>query len=219
MSINPINKIVIFDFDGVLADTLQDMLQFSDEVTAGMGINYQTTLEDLEALQPMSFANLGRRIGFLENEVPIYVQNMIAHFESSPSPSPIFPGMANVVTHLAQSSILAIVSGNTRKVIERFLISNSLLNAFQSIYGVDQPGNKAEKIQKILTEINQPNLPALVIGDAVSDIEAAHQVGVLGIAVGWGHQPGSKLMRAKPDYFVSTPRELLEAILSVTSDK
>ncbi|MGB9673654.1 MAG: HAD family hydrolase [Anaerolineales bacterium] len=215
MSPNQIKRIVVFDFDGVLGDTLEDMLKFSDVVSAELGIPHHTTLQDLEVLQPMSFANLGRRIGFSEEIIPIYVQKMIALFESSPIPCPIFPGISEVVEKLKNNSVMAIVSGNTRKVIERFLEYYHLDEAFSKIYGVDQPGNKAQKISQFIEEVNLPKLPAIMIGDASSDIEAAHQVGIIGIAVGWGHQPVQKLLMAQPDYFVSTPQELLETLLKI----
>lgn len=215
MSSKLYQRIVIFDFDGVLADTLVDMLRFSDEVAAEFGIHHHTTLQDLEALQPMSFANLGRQIGVAETEIARYVQKMIERFETSPTPCPIFPGMTEVVTKLKADTILAIVSGNTRTVIQRFLEYYSLSDAFQQIYGVDQPGGKVEKIKQILAEIALPDLPAIMIGDAASDIEAAHQAGIIAIAVGWGHQPQSKLIQARPDYFVTNPQELLDTIMSI----
>lgn len=218
MSSKPFKRIVIFDFDGVLGDTLEDMLRFSDEVAAELGIHHHTTLQDLEVLQPMSFANLGRQIGISETEIDRYVQKMIELFETSPIPCPIFPGMADVVKKLTNNSILAIVSGNTTAVIQHFLEYYGLAHAFQKIYGVDIPGGKVEKIKRILFEVNQPNLPAMMIGDAASDVEAAHQAGITAIAVSWGHQPQHKLLQAHPDYFVKTPQELLEIILSIKAD-
>ncbi|MGB9640904.1 MAG: HAD family hydrolase [Anaerolineales bacterium] len=218
MSSNQYKRIVIFDFDGVLGDTLGDMLRFSDQVAIELGIHHHTTLHDLEVLQPMSFANLGRQIGLPETEIERYVQKMIELFETSPIPCPIFPGMADVVAKLKDDSILSIVSGNTTTVIQRFLEYYGLAHAFNKIYGVDIMGGKVEKIKRIISEVNQPNLPALMIGDAASDVEAAHQAGIIGIAVGWGHQPQHKLLQAHPDYFVKTPQELLEKILTIKVD-
>ncbi len=215
MSLKQYQRIAIFDFDGVLADTLVDMLRFSDEVAAEFGIHHHTTLQDLEVLQPMSFANLGRQIGLSERHIISYVQKMLERFETSPIPCPIFPGMSEVVTKLKGDSFLAIVSGNTRIVIQRFLEYYSLKDAFQQIYGVDQPGGKVEKIKQILTKFTLPNLPAIMIGDAASDTDAAHQAGILAVAVGWGHQPRSKLIQAHPDYFVTSPQELLDTIMAI----
>lgn len=219
MSSNQFKRIVIFDFDGVLGDTLADMLRFSDKVAAELGLHHHTTLQDLEVLQPMSFANLGRQIGLSEANIDRFVQKMIEHFETSPTPCPIFPGMAEVVAELKKDSILSIVSGNTTSVIRRFLEYYGLADAFQKIYGVDIAGSKVEKIKRILFELDQPNLPALMIGDAASDVEAAHQAGITAIAIGWGHQPQHKLLQAHPDYYVKNPPELLQTIQSIKSDR
>jgi phosphoglycolate phosphatase len=49
------------------------------------------------------------------------------------------------------------------------------------------------------------------VGDAVSDILAARQVSVKSVAVGWGHQSLSKLVKAQPDHVIHAPQELIEA--------
>jgi len=49
-----------------------------------------------------------------------------------------------------------------------------------------------------------------MVGDSVSDIRAAREASVKSIAVEWGHQSPAKLLSAQPDYFVRSPKELLE---------
>jgi phosphoglycolate phosphatase-like HAD superfamily hydrolase len=51
-----------------------------------------------------------------------------------------------------------------------------------------------------------------MIGDSVSDIQAARKAGVKSIAVGWGHQSLSKLVAARPDAIVRLPGELIETV-------
>lgn len=205
-------RIVILDFDGVIADTLQDMLKFSDQVAAEFGIQHQTTLHDLEVLQPMSFANLGRQIGIPESQVNLYVERMVACFQNSPIPCPIIPGMAEAIRDMAGDSRLAIVSGNDTLVIQHFLQYYNLEPYIECIYGVDLPGSKKEKILTILQRFDSPSLPAFMVGDAASDVEAAHQAGILGVAVGWGHQSQEKLLAARPEIFVASPHLLAREI-------
>lgn len=209
---NQYNQIVILDFDGVLGDTLQDMLRFSDEVAERMGYPHHTTLQDLEALQPMSFANLGRQIGIPEELIPTYVNSMVEKFENSEIPCPIFPGMAEAVLDLAQDSYLAIVSGNTTQVIQNFLGYYRLAEVVKKIYGVDIPGSKREKIETILSQVPDRGKAVFMVGDAASDIEAAHQAGIIGVAVAWGHQSQEKLLAAHPELFITSPQELAERL-------
>ncbi len=52
--------LIIFDYDGVLADTLDDLLQFGQEACTKLGINHLVTKEDLNNLEVMSFASYGQ---------------------------------------------------------------------------------------------------------------------------------------------------------------
>ena len=47
---------------------------------------------------------------------------------------------------------------------------------------------------------------------SLSDVLAAKEASVTSIAVTWGHQSLENLLRAKPDYVVSSPHDLIEVI-------
>jgi phosphoglycolate phosphatase-like HAD superfamily hydrolase len=51
-----------------------------------------------------------------------------------------------------------------------------------------------------------------MIGDAVSDIQAAREAGAVSIAVSWGHQDRNKLLEAQPDFIADHPRDILTFI-------
>ena len=54
---------------------------------------------------------------------------------------------------------------------------------------------------------------AVYVGDSPFDIGAAKAAGVFAIAVGWGGiHPDERLLAEKPDAFVRTPQELLDAL-------
>jgi len=48
-----------------------------------------------------------------------------------------------------------------------------------------------------------------MIGDAVSDIRAAREAGIISVAIGWGHQSKEKLITENPDILVDQPEDLL----------
>ena len=61
--------LIIFDYDGVLADTLDDLLQFGQEACDRLGVNHLVTKEDLSNLEVMSFTTYGRACEVPENLV------------------------------------------------------------------------------------------------------------------------------------------------------
>ena len=74
------------------------------------------------------------------------------------------------------------------------------------------PGSKAEKILKAKDQFGVDAGMVYMVGDSCSDIRAARQAGVTAIAVSWGHQSMSMLVRALPDLVVQSPEELIEAV-------
>lgn len=205
-------SLVLFDFDGVLADTLNDMLLFAQQTCDELGVKHIVTRDDLNSLQIMSFAEYGRQLGVPEPLVDEFVRRCLKRFNEKDSPPDIFSGLKQVIQGLSQNNALAIVSGNTTQNIQAFLIAHGLDGCFQAIFGVDTTGSKREKIEQARRQLAKAGESVFMVGDSVSDIRAAKESSVKSIAVGWGHQSAEKLLSAKPDYLIRSPRELLEIL-------
>lgn len=202
--------IILFDFDGVLADTLSDMLNFAQEVCVHLGFPRTPTPADLNALETMSFVEYGRQLKLPPEYIDAFVSHCLHLFNNRPEPPKIFDGMAQVVGTAARHNTLAIVTGNTTPTVEGFLRKYGLREHIRLVIGIEQSGTKTEKIRFALKELSRQGDAAYIVGDAVSDIRAARQAGIKSIAVSWGHQDASRLLGTKPDYLVESPQELLE---------
>jgi phosphoglycolate phosphatase len=200
--------VIIFDFDGVLADTLDDMLAFGAQASAHMGYPTHPTQSDLDALDRMSLVDYGQQLGLPEDRLHEFANRCIDLFAQKTQPPHIFPGMAQAIQQLSQSCHIGVVSGNGTNVIKSFLQHHGLENYVGQIYGADIPGTKAEKIGRLVTQAGETVEAAYMVGDAVSDIQAARQAGVKSIAVTWGHQSRARLTTAQPDYLVDQPSQL-----------
>jgi len=207
---------MIFDFDGVLADTEALMLRFSAIACGELGYPCQPSRAHLEAADPMSFANLGRQLSLPETAIPAYVQRSLELFNHNQDPLPIFPGMANVVTQVSLQARVGIVSGNSTIAIRKFLEDHRLTRTVQLVLGVDTPGTKPEKIIQTLHRFGSRD-GAIFISDTASDVRAAQEAAVVSLAVTWGHHSRQKLMDAGPDYLVDTPEELFAVLAGLKS--
>lgn len=205
-------RVILFDFDGVLADTEEPMLRFSEIACAELGYPCQPNRAHLEASEPMSFANLGRQLGLPDSLVPAYVQRSLELFSQVQAPLKIFPGMDDVLTEVSKKARVGIVSGNTSQTIEKFLQDYRLDHTVQLVLGVNAPGTKAVKIKQMLGSLGSPDNAAFV-GDTTSDVLAAREAAISIVAVSWGHHSRQKLVEARPDYIVDTPKELLPILL------
>jgi phosphoglycolate phosphatase len=210
--------IILFDFDGVLANTLDDLLNFAREVCAQLGFPRDPTPADLDVLETMSFVDYGRQLKLPPQYIEAFVNQCLQMFNQRSHPPEIFEGMGQVIIEAAKDNTIAIVTGNTTPTVEGFLKENNLGEHIKLVIGVEQKGSRPEKIKRALRGLGQGEEFAYMVGDAVSDIRAAREASIKSIAIGWGHQSPARLMTASPDYLVNSPQELLELMKKIQKE-
>jgi phosphoglycolate phosphatase len=206
--------LVIFDYDGILADTLDDLIRFGREACNQLGVNHLVTKDDLSDLEVMSFSSYGRACGVPEPLVEEFVKICLNLFAEKESPPAIFEGVDKVIQYLSANHKIAIVTTNSSQNVHAFLVKHGLDNLVHAVYGVDTPGSKAQKIstaKRLLLE-NGDQEAVFMVGDSLSDVRAAKEAGVTSIAVTWGHQSLETLLRGNPDYVINSPHGLVEVI-------
>jgi len=204
--------LILFDFDGVLANTLGDLLQFGQEVCDELGVQHIATPDDLDSLEIMSFATYGRQLEVPEYLVDKFVRRCLEKFGEKKSPPDIFKGLDEVVRKLSARNTVGIITGNSSENVKAFLVEHRLDGFIRVIFGVDSPGSKARKISLAQSQLAAEGEAVIMVGDSVSDIHAAREASVKSIVVSWGHQSAETLIRAKPDTIVYSPHELLEVL-------
>src|SRR5512134_1518013 len=206
--------LIIFDFDGVLADTLNDLIQFGQEVCDELGIKHAVRKADLSNLEIMSFASFGRACEVPGHLVDQFVQICLKRFAAKKSPPAIFNGLSTIIRSFAINNKLAIITTNSSQNVNAFLVQHSLDECIHAVYGVDIPGSKAQKISMAQNQFSaDPKRESVfMIGDSLSDIRAAKEASVTSIAVTWGHQSLEYLLSGDPDYVVNFPHDLTELI-------
>ncbi len=139
---------------------------------------------------------------------------MVKLFRRKDSPPAIFTGLSNVVRYLSASHTIAIVTTNSSQNVNAFLVKHGLDGLIRAVYGVDTPGSRAQKISMARNRLleNREQESVFMVGDSLSDVQAAKEASVTSIAVTWGHQSLENLLRAKPDYVVNSPQDLIQII-------
>jgi phosphoglycolate phosphatase len=204
--------LIIFDYDGVLADTLEDLIQFGQEACNQLGINHVVTKDDLSNLEVMSFATFGRACEVPDPLIDEFVKISLNLFAEKESPPGIFAGLDEVIRRFSVNHKIAVVTTNSSQNVHAFLTHHGLDGCIHAIYGVDAPGSKAQKISLARERFVKNDEAVFMIGDSLSDVRAAKEAGVTSIAVTWGHQSLEALMKGKPEYVVNSPHELIEII-------
>jgi phosphoglycolate phosphatase len=203
--------LILFDYDGVLADTLDDLVQSGQAACSRLGVKHLVTKDDLNNLEVMSFSSYGRACEVPEDLVEEFVKICLSYLAEKKSPPAIFPGMSSVIRQLSADHRLAIVTTNSSQNVNAFLARHSLDSFIHAVYGVDSPGSKVQKIAMARERLleNREQEAVFMVGDSLSDVLAAKEASVTSVAVSWGHQSLENLLRGHPDYVASSPQDLI----------
>lgn len=123
--------------------------------------------------------------------------------------SALFKGMDGIIEHLAETTMLVIISSTTTDLIKKFLALHKLDHFFKEILGNDVHESKIKKIEMIIEKYNVDPEKSFFITDTLGDIKEAHHFGIKTVAVSWGYQSKETLQRGKPFVVVDSPEELV----------
>lgn len=205
--------LILFDYDGVLADTLDDLIRFGQIACDRLNVKHVVTKNDLSNLEVMSFSTFGRACEVPEHLNDEFVKISLTLFAEKTTPPNIFAGISEVIKYFFKNHKLGIVTTNSSQNVNAFLAQHGLTEYIHAVYGVDTAGTKAQKIlfaQNQFLENKKENV--FMIGDSLSDIRSAKEASVMSIAVTWGHQSLEKLKTGDPDYVIDSPSQLIEII-------
>lgn len=191
-----INSIIIFDFDGVIADSFEGAYKINQLISPGI------TREQYAARFKGNINETHKSIK--ENSI----QEFFSHWEPLVSKLPIFTGMPETIRQLAQTLHLAIISSTTSQPINEFLHVHNLHICFSHVLGNDVDHSKVNKINTLLKVTSTEPTAAVMVTDTLGDLKEAHQAGIHTIAVTWGFHDKTTLRQGNPTTIINHPHQL-----------
>ena len=208
-------KVIIFDFDGTIADTLDTIVGIANRLATQFGYK-QTNPDEVAQLQSLSSQKIIKLTGIPLIKLPFLIRRVRAELNQEISNVTAFPGMKATLIELKKRDVkLGIISSNSKANIITFLEINGLNNIFDFIYTGVKLFGKSKVINRLLKQENIEQKMAIYVGDETRDIEAAVSSQVKAIAVGWGFNSPEVLAAQNPDFLVHHPQELIEIINSL----
>lgn len=201
-------KLYLFDFDGVLVDSLGLYQDSLIKTLAAIGRPVVKNRADyLDLFEDNIFAALQARGVDLEEFFRVSLSRRgEIDFESLEPFYPIIP----VLQTLSQGNTLLVISSNSSQTISKILKKYDFLDCFAAVLGADFSLSKKDKIAHALALWKTPRERTYYIGDTAGDIKEAKLAGVRAVAVAWGWHDRERLAAADPDYLLTRPEELLQ---------
>lgn len=206
-------KVIIFDFDGTLADTVDILLSITNRLSAEFGFK-SATKEELAQLSNLNSWQILQYSGISIFKFPLLIRRLKAELHSEVPHIQLFPGIKEVLLELKKRGFqLGIITSNSRENVLGALEKNGLQDTFTFIYSGSTFGkhkviNKWLRIENIHTE------KVVYVGDEIRDINAAKKTGIKVIAVGWGFNSPQALAAQNPNFLIKRPQELIEIMNS-----
>ena len=206
-------KVIIFDFDGTLADTIDILLSITNRLSAEFGFK-SATKEELAQLSNLNSWQILQYSGISIFKFPLLIRRLKAELHSEVPHIQLFPGIKEVLLELKKRGFqLGIITSNSRENVLGALERNGLQDTFTFIYSGSTFGkhkviNKWLRIENIHTE------KVVYVGDEIRDIDAAKKTGIKVIAVGWGFNSPQALAAQNPNFLIERPQELIEIMNS-----
>lgn len=201
-------SLLIFDFDGTIADTLRVAIKIINELGDEFGFR-QVSQSEFAELKSKSIPELMRLSGLSWVQLPLFIKRARNRFKLHLKLVPPIQHMPEIIATLHHRGYrMGIVTSNTQEGVERFLQAHHLQH-FEFIYAPDSLFGKAKVIKRILKHYQLRQTEAIMIGDELRDMEAAHKAGIDGLAVTWGFNSEALLTSNKQALIVRDPQELL----------
>jgi phosphoglycolate phosphatase len=204
-------RLVIFDLDGTLIDSAEDIALHvgrvyrelkgkdvpADEVKKNIGDGARSLLSNFFQGQELEEA--------LERFLQYYISEPVIHTKP-------YEGVMETLEGLKERGILLAVATNkphaiTLEVLKRL----KMLHYFDEVLGADLlPEKKPSPLPllEIAKRLEVPPELGLMVGDSENDILAGRRAGMLTAYARWGY----KTPQSPPDYHLDHPKELLHLI-------
>lgn len=200
-------RMILWDFDGTLADTLASGVDVYNEIAGQHGFNQ---ISDPSALRDLGLREVFKRLKVPLWKAPWLTAAFISRQKKSMAGIRLFPGIEDVLLRLRASGFsLGIVSSNSEDSIRICLQACQAEHFFDVIVGSSLLFGKHTAIQQTIARHQLQADHVLYVGDEVRDIEAAQRIPIDMASVTWGWHSQSMLAAKNPTFLLAEPHELL----------
>jgi len=208
-------KVIVFDFDGTLADTFDAIVRITDRLAREFGYK-PASPEDIVHLRNLTSREIIKQSGVSLFKLPFIMRKVKAELNNEIQSVSLVTGMKEVLISLKeQGNQLGIITSNSKENVNLFLHKQGLADTFKFICSGTTLFGKNKIINNFLRQEKLDFERVIYVGDETRDIEAAKRSKVKAIAVSWGFNSKEVLAKQNPDFLIDSPSQLLEVVESL----
>jgi len=213
-------KAVIFDLDGTLLDTIEDLADSMNSVLAKNGY----PVHDIEAYKYFvgdGVRNLVQRALPEDKRSPEEIDRSLAAMQAEyaerwANKTVPYPGITGLLDGLAEKGLRCAVLSNkpdasTKQIIDKLLSDWTFYPVFGERQGVPKKPDPAGALE-IAHILGVRPEECLYIGDTGVDMKTANDAGMYAVGVLWGFRKKDELLENGAKVLVKEPSEILKLL-------
>jgi phosphoglycolate phosphatase len=203
-------RLAIFDLDGTLVDSVDDLAASVNHALAAVGLPLRSTAE------VRGFVGEGARV-LLERSVAPHVERVEealaawhAHYEAHLlDRTRLYPGLRAVLEGAGR--VLAVHTNKPGPLARKILAGLGVLDRFAVVVGGGEAPRKPSPagVHAIQARVGAAPEDTVFVGDSAVDAATARAAGVPFVAVTWGFTARAELARAGATAFADAAAELV----------
>lgn len=209
-------KAILFDLDGTLLDTLDDL---TDAVNGVMN-TYGYPTHNREAVR--SFVGSGLR-SLMERALPeaertpesidrCFAGMMTVYRQNFKDKTVPYAGITELLDRLVDLQVPMAVFSNKAHELTAELVAAKLAYPFAGVRGMTTEALKKPNPQvalELAAELGAEPEACLYVGDSDTDMKTANNAGMFALGVSWGFRDRDNLLAAGARQLIDEPQELL----------
>lgn len=208
-------KVIIFDFDGTIADTLDAVVEITNRLAEEYGYE-QTDPEQLAQIRNMSSRDIIIKSGISLFKIPFLLRRVKLDLRNDIQQIKPIKGIKEALTKLqSQGNKLGILTSNSEENVRVFLKKHNMQDLFSFIYSEPTLFSKHKILKKFIKKNNFIPEEVIYVGDETRDIESSKKIPIKVIAVSWGFNSEAALAKHNPDFLIYQPSELIDVMGSL----
>lgn len=205
-------KLVVFDFDGTIADTGALSVDIFQEMSRKHGIPVLSR-EEIDEMRKLPIRKRLKLVSVPLRKVPKLMRESWGMMKEKIGSTDVFPGIMDVLNTFKDHVPMVILSSNHADNIQTFLKTHDI-HVFDDIIGAAKLFGKEKPLKKLLKTHQLMSEEVLYVGDEIRDIVSCQNVGIPVASVTWGFDSKEALALSSPTYLCETPAALKTVIAS-----
>jgi phosphoglycolate phosphatase len=205
-------KLVIFDFDGTLADTFPWFMRTINDVADRYRFK-RIEPHEVEMLRGMGAAEIMAHLGVPRWKLPLIANHMRQRKAREIGETRLFDGVERMLARLHEAGVKAAVVSSNSEANVRAILGPALTSRIACFECGASVFGKAARFRKVLRRSGISPPDALCIGDEIRDLEAARRAGIAFGAAGWGFTRPEALQARGPNVLFSSLDEIADSLI------